>query len=93
MFGNLGTTELIVILLIGLLIFGSRKLSQLSRSAGKGVGEFRRASEGLKRTWQQAITLDDNFLPPPPTPSTPSTETKPARDDALHTDKTTEDHN
>lgn len=45
-FGSLGTTELIILLVIALLIFGSR-LPDVMRSMGRGVTEFKR---GLKDT-------------------------------------------
>ncbi|UCC63557.1 MAG: twin-arginine translocase TatA/TatE family subunit [Anaerolineae bacterium] len=41
MFGNLGTTELILILAIVLLIFGVGKLPQLGRGLGQSIREFR----------------------------------------------------
>ena len=42
---NLGPTEMIVILLIVLLIFGGSKLPQLARSLGKAQSEFKKGSE------------------------------------------------
>ena len=47
MFG-LGMQELIVIFVIALLIFGPKKLPDLGRSLGRGLAEFKRASEELK---------------------------------------------
>lgn len=45
MFG-LGPTELILILAVVMIIFGAGKLPQVLGSMGKGVKEFREASEG-----------------------------------------------
>ncbi len=45
MFG-LGPTELLLILAIVMIIFGAGKLPQVLGSMGKGVKEFRDASEG-----------------------------------------------
>jgi sec-independent protein translocase protein TatA len=47
MFG-LGMQELIVIFVIALLVFGPKKLPELGRSLGRGLAEFKRASEELK---------------------------------------------
>lgn len=42
MFGKLGTTEIIVILSIALLIFGPTKLPQLGKSMGKTISNFKK---------------------------------------------------
>lgn len=43
---NLGTTELLIILAIILLLFGGKKLPQLSRSIGESLKELRKGVEG-----------------------------------------------
>ena len=40
-FGNLGTTEILLIVLALLLFFGGRKIPELARGLGRGIGEFR----------------------------------------------------
>ncbi len=55
---SLGTTELIFILAIALIFFGPRKLPQLARSMGKGLAEFRKASDDFKRTWEREVALE-----------------------------------
>jgi len=45
MFGNLGLMELIVILVILLLLFGSKKLPELAKSLGKSTREFKSGLE------------------------------------------------
>jgi len=52
---SLGSTELLVILGAALIFFGPRRLPELSRQLGKGLAEFRRASEDFKRTWEQEV--------------------------------------
>ena len=42
MFGPVGPTELIVILLVVLLLFGSRKLPELARALGSSISQFKR---------------------------------------------------
>ena len=56
---SLGSTELVFILVMALVFFGPRKLPQISRSLGKNLAEFRRASEDFKRTWDREVTLED----------------------------------
>ena len=65
---SLGSTELLVILGAALIFFGPRRLPQLSRQIGKGLAEFRRASDDFKRTWEREVnieTLDRGVEPDP----------------------------
>ncbi len=55
---SLGATELLFILAIALIFFGPRKLPQLARSMGKGMAEFRKASDDFKRTWEREVALE-----------------------------------
>ena len=56
---SLGSTELLFILVMALVFFGPRKLPQISRTLGKNLAEFRRASEDFKRTWDREVSLED----------------------------------
>ncbi|NLW82056.1 MAG: twin-arginine translocase subunit TatB [Desulfovibrionales bacterium] len=49
MFG-IGSTELLVILVVALIILGPSKLPEIAKSLGKALGEFRRVSTDVKRT-------------------------------------------
>jgi len=41
-FGNLGFTELLMILVIVLVLFGARRVPEIGASIGKGIREFKR---------------------------------------------------
>ena len=62
---NIGVPEMLFILLLALLIFGPKKLPEVGRTIGKGLGEFRRASNDLKRTIEREID-ESEVAPPPP---------------------------
>ncbi len=60
MFGSIGGPELLLILLVVLLVFGPRRLPEVGRTIGKGLAEFRRASNDLKRSLEEeVIDLDE----------------------------------
>jgi len=67
---SLGSTELLFILVMALVFFGPRKLPQLSRSLGKSMAEFRRASDDFKRTWEREVSLEESSLGIPANPVT-----------------------
>lgn len=48
MFGNLGAGEIVILLVIGLLVFGAHKLPEAGRAVGKGLREFQRALRETK---------------------------------------------
>jgi TatA/E family protein of Tat protein translocase len=56
---SLGGTELLVILVVALVIFGPRKLPQLSRSLGRSLADFKRASQDFKETWEKEARMAD----------------------------------
>ena len=47
MFG-IGMPELIVIFIVALLVFGPKKLPELGKALGRGLAEFKRATEEIK---------------------------------------------
>ena len=53
--GPLGVPEMIFIFVLALLIFGPKKLPELGRSLGKGMSEFRRASNELRGTFEREM--------------------------------------
>jgi TatA/E family protein of Tat protein translocase len=55
MFGSLGMPELVLIFIVALLVFGPKKLPDIGKSLGKGLAEFKRASDELKKTIETEI--------------------------------------
>ena len=56
--GSLGYQEIIIIFILALIVFGPRKLPELGKSLGKGIAEFKKASNELKQTWEDEVRLD-----------------------------------
>ena len=56
--GSLGMQEIIVIFVLALIIFGPRKLPDIGKSLGRGMAEFKKASNELKQTWEDEVRLD-----------------------------------
>lgn len=48
MFGSIGMPELLLIFLIALIVIGPKKLPDIGRALGRGIAEFRRATEEIK---------------------------------------------
>src|SRR5262245_50890921 len=53
--GQLGISEMVVIFIVALLVFGPKKLPELGKSLGKGIREFRKATNELKSTWEDQV--------------------------------------
>src|SRR5687767_15467354 len=62
-FEFLATTELMVIAVVALILFGPRKLPEIGRTVGKAIGEFKRASDDFKRTWEYEVELEQRNQP------------------------------
>jgi sec-independent protein translocase protein TatA len=57
MFGNIGMTELLVIFIVVLLLFGPKKIPELARGLGRGLQEFKKAAEDVKKE----LTVEEDF--------------------------------
>ena len=53
--GNLGTGEIVIIAIVVLLLFGGKKIPELTKGIGKGVKNFKDGVKGL----EDDIKLDD----------------------------------
>lgn len=58
-FLNMGGSEIVLIIAVILLLFGGKKLPELARGLGKGIREFKDASEGVKREIHRNINAMD----------------------------------
>jgi len=58
-FGSLGFTEIAFILVLALLLFGPKRLPEIGKTLGKGLAEFRRASNELKRTLETEVAEEE----------------------------------
>jgi len=68
--GPLGFTEILFILLLALLLFGPKRLPELGRAVGRGLAEFRRASNDLRATIEDEVhTLERDATREPPAPA------------------------
>src|SRR3982751_4532372 len=62
--GSLGFSEIAFIVIIALLLFGPKKLPEIGRTVGRGMAEFRRATDELKRSINTELALDESPVPP-----------------------------
>lgn len=72
LFGTPGPTELIIIFVIVLLIFGGKKLPELARGLGKGIREFKKASNDIQEEIDNFDRVEARKSSPPPPPQTHS---------------------
>ena len=47
MFGGIGMQEILIVLIVGLLVFGAARLPKIARSLGLGIKEFKKTVKGL----------------------------------------------
>jgi sec-independent protein translocase protein TatA len=54
LFLNLGTSEIVLILFVVMLLFGANKIPELAKGLGKGMREFKDATNGIQREIQDS---------------------------------------
>ena len=66
--GPLGTTEMVIIAILVLVLFGAKKLPTFARSLGKSMGEFKKAREEFETELTRAQDKTVNSAPSTPAP-------------------------
>jgi len=66
MFGNLGFTEIMLLAVVVLLVFGAKRLPEIGSAMGKGIREFKKS---MKEVTEE---IDRPAAPPPPRQIPPS---------------------
>lgn len=56
---SIGTSELILIAVVALIVFGPRKLPQMAKMLGKTMAEFKNATNEFKSTWEREVAFED----------------------------------
>lgn len=82
MFGNLGFGELMVIMVIVLVLFGAKRVPEISASFGKGIREFKRNLNDV----EQSVMNPTAAEAPPRAAWTPLPPAEPARGETVADD-------
>lgn len=56
---SIGTSELLLIALVALIVFGPRKLPELARMLGKARNEFKRTTDDFRQTWEREVDFEN----------------------------------
>lgn len=62
MFGSIGISELLIILVVALIVIGPKRLPEVAKTLGKGLAEFKRAMEDIRNTVNEEITEETGFI-------------------------------
>lgn len=73
---GLSGTELIVVLVVILVLFGAKKIPEFAKGLGKGINEFKKASREVTDAMENEHNATTASKPaPPPTPTPPANTT------------------
>ena len=62
MFSSIGISEILIILVVALIIFGSKELGQVARSLGKGWRDIQRTTQNVKDEIGDILDEEDDLL-------------------------------
>jgi Tat protein translocase TatB subunit len=63
---GIGSSELIILILIGLIVLGPKRLPQIANQLGSWIGQARRMTRAMRRQLEDELNLDDEFNIKPP---------------------------
>jgi len=61
--GNIGFTEIMLLLVVVLLLFGAKRIPEIAGSFGKGIKEFKKNMNDVQRDITESVR-DDRVAPP-----------------------------
>jgi TatA/E family protein of Tat protein translocase len=64
--GGIGTWEVVIIMFIALMVFGSKRIPEIARGLGKGLAEFRRAARDVQIELTREIEATERKVSAPP---------------------------
>ncbi|HEX2779863.1 MAG TPA: twin-arginine translocase TatA/TatE family subunit [Gemmatimonadaceae bacterium] len=82
MFGNIGFTEIMMILLVILLLFGAKRIPEIAGSFGKGIKEFKKNMNDVSRDIREEVREERLAAPPTRDALPPERATQRAEDEA-----------
>jgi sec-independent protein translocase protein TatA len=68
MLGGIGVQEIVIILIVGLLVFGATRLPKIARSLGQGIKEFKKTVKGLDEDEESQPSSTKYVQQPPQSP-------------------------
>ena len=63
---GVGSSELIILILIGLIVLGPRRLPQIANQLGSWISQARRMTRAMRRQLEEELNFDDDFKTKPP---------------------------
>ena len=63
---GVGSSELIILILIGLIVLGPMRLPQVANQLGSWIGQARRMTRAMRRQLEDELNLDEDFNIKPP---------------------------
>ena len=88
MLGNIGMTEIMLLLVVVLLLFGAKRIPEIAGSFGKGIKEFKKNMTDVQRDISESVR--DDRVAPPREPQTLNPGERPVPRDAAATDESPE---